>query len=108
MNTLKAPISPYLLVPAFGLAFCATAVELAPTDEQLAVPHSKPLGQQFPPTLAGQLDQPVAQAPVGVVTVAADPTGTTIVTPLLIMVVESIGGQDVVSQSLPVRQQPPR
>ncbi len=80
---------------------------MAPTDEQLAVPHSHPLGQQSPPTLAAQFDQPEPQVPVGLVTVAAEPTGTTTVTPLLIMVVELTTGQDVVSQFLPVRQQPP-
>jgi hypothetical protein len=96
-----------LLDPAFGLAFCSTAVELGPEEEQLAVPHSQPLGQQFPPTLAAQLDQPVAHVPVGLATVAADPMGTTIVTPLLRIVVELMTGQEVVSQFLPVRQHPP-
>jgi len=77
-------------------------------DVQLAVPHCHPLGQQFPPTLAAQVDHPVAQAPEGVATVAAEPTGTTIVAVPLIIVVELVGGQDVVSQFLPVWQHPPR
>jgi hypothetical protein len=46
----------------------------------------------LPPREASQLVQPVAQLPVGEATVAADPTGTTIVTPLLTIVVELAGG----------------
>jgi hypothetical protein len=74
---------------------------------QLAVPHCHPLRQQFPPRLAGQLDQPDAQFPEGTASVAAEPTGTTIVWPLLTIVVELTGGQSVVLQSLPVLQHPP-
>jgi hypothetical protein len=74
---------------------------------QLAVPHCHPLGQQLPPTLAAQVDHPEAHAPEGVANVAAAPTGTTTVTPLLMIVVELVAGQDVVSQFLPVRQHPP-
>ncbi len=98
---------PPLLTPAFGLAFCKYAVVVAPGDEQLAVPQSHPLGQQSPPRVASQVVQPVAQFPVGLFAVAAGPTGTTIVTPLLMIVVELVTGQDVVSQFLPVRQHPP-
>lgn len=76
-------------------------------DVQLAVPHCHPLRQQFPPRLAAQLDQPEAQLPEAVARVAAGPTGTTSVTPLLISVVELTAGQSVVAQSLPVLQHPP-
>ena len=102
----NCPYTPKLAAPP-GLAFCKTVVLLGPIDEQLAVPHPQPLGQQFPPTLAAHVSQPEAQAPVGVATLAAEPTGTTTVTPLLMIVVELVGGQDVFSQLRPVRQQPP-
>lgn len=98
---------PLFLCPIFGLSFCNKAVLVAPTEEQLAVPHCQPLGQQFPPSLAAQVAQPVAQVPVGVATVASEPTGTTIVATPLMIVVELVGGQDVVWQSRPVRQHPP-
>ena len=74
---------------------------------QLAVPQSHPLGQQFPPILAAHVDHPVAQVPVGVATVAAAPTGTTMVCPLLIIVVELVVGHDIFAQSLPIWQHPP-
>jgi hypothetical protein len=67
------------LRPLLGLPFWTSPVAEGLSEVQLAVPHSQPEGQQFPPTLAAQVDQPVAQGPVGVATVAADPTGTTIV-----------------------------
>jgi hypothetical protein len=104
-----APKPPFLrlLTPKLGLPFCKYAVVVAPGDEQLAVPQSHPLGQQFPPRVASQVVQPVAQLPVGLFTVAASPTGTTTVTPLLMIVVELVTGQEVVSQFLPVRQHPP-
>ena len=95
------------LVPILGLFFCSTAVLVGETEVQLAVPHCHPLGQQFPPRLAAQLDQPEAQFPEGTAKVAAEPTGTTIVTPLLTIVVELTAGQSVVEQSLPVLQHPP-
>lgn len=96
-----------LLTPILGLSFCATSVAVEEIEVQLAVPHCQPLRQQFPPRLAAQLDQPEAQFPDGVATVAAEPTGTTTVTPLLMIVVELTAGQSVVSQSLPVLQHPP-
>jgi hypothetical protein len=103
----KLPRVPAFLIPEFGLSFCLTPVWVGEIDVQLAVPHCHPLGQQFPPRLAGQLDHPDAQFPDGVATVAAEPKGTTTETPLLMIVVEVIGGQDVVSQFLPVLQHPP-
>jgi hypothetical protein len=69
------------------------------SEVQLAVPHTQPEGQQLPPTLEAQVDHPVAQSPVGVATVAADPTGTTIVWPLEMIVVEEVTGQDSFAQS---------
>jgi hypothetical protein len=83
---------PLLATPPFGFSFCTTAVELAPGEVQLALPQLQELGQQLPPTEASQVAQPEAQFPVGVVTVAAGPTGTTIVFPLLTIVVESVAG----------------
>ena len=84
-----------------------TTVAVASTNKQLVSPQLYPLGQQLPPTLDAQLNHPVAQLPVGLVTMAADPTGTTTVTPLLMIVVDEMAGHDVVSQFLPVRQHPP-
>jgi hypothetical protein len=99
--------APRLLTPTLGLDFCRYAVVVAPGDEQLAVPHCHPLGQQFPPTVGSHVAQPVAQLPVGLVSVAAGPTGTTIVIPELTIVVELVAGHEVVSQFRPVRQHPP-
>jgi hypothetical protein len=82
------------------------------TVVQLEVPQAKPVGQQPPPTLAGQLDQPVAQeSEVAVVLVLSVTmpvlTGTTTVTPSEIIVEEEeAGGQDVLLQSRPIRQHP--
>ena len=87
----QAP-TPLLAAPSFGLSFCTVAIELAPGEVQLAVPQAQELGQQFPPTEASQVAQPEAQFPVGVVTVAAGPTGTTIVFPLLTIVVDAVAG----------------
>jgi hypothetical protein len=95
------------LIPKLGAFFCPTSVLDGDVDVQLAVPHCHPLRQQFPPREAAQLDQPEAQLPEGVERVAAGPTGTTIVTPLLTIVVSLTAGQSVVEQSLPVLQHPP-
>ena len=95
------------LIPILGAFFCPTSVLDGEMDVQLAVPHCHPLRQQFPPREAAQLDQPEAQLPEGVERVAAGPTGTTIVTPLLTIVVSVTAGQSVVAQSLPVLQHPP-
>jgi hypothetical protein len=93
--------------PLFGVSLGESAVDVASTREQLAVPHPYPLGQQFPPKLAEHINQPDAQFPVGLAVVAAAPTGTTTVTAEEMMVVEDVAGQDVVSQFRPVRQHPP-
>lgn len=105
--TAPKPPGPQLLTPTLGLAFCRYAVPVASVDEQEAVPHCHPLGQQLPPTVGSQVAQPVAQLPVGEVSVAAVPTGTTMVTPEETIVVELVAGQEVVSQFRPVRQHPP-
>ena len=96
-----------LLPLLVGASLGDTTVVVASTREQLAVPHPYPDGQQFPPTLAEQVNHPEAQLPVGLAVVAAAPTGTTTVTPELMIVVEDVAGQEVVSQFRPVRQHPP-
>ena len=107
--TAKPPYPmPTLPTPEFGLPFCTTAVCVGDNEEQLAVPHSYPVGQQFPPKLAAQLLHPVAHTPVGLFSAAPVPTATTRVTPSLTSVVELVAGQSVVWQFRPVRQQPPR
>lgn len=98
--TFKRPATP---AGSFG----EIAVVVASTKEQLAVPHAYPEGQQLPPTLAAQVNHPEAQLPVGFAVVAAAPTGTTMVTPELMIVVDEVAGHEVVSQFRPVRQQPP-
>lgn len=105
----NASIAPLFstLAPEFGASLAETTVAVASTREQLAVPQSYPDGQQFPPTLAAQVNHPEAQLPVGTAVVAAAPTGTTIVAPEEMMVVDEVAGQDVVSQFRPVRQHPP-
>lgn len=80
-------------------------------------PHRYPVGQQPPPTVSAQLNHPLAHRPIllllllllvaAVAVPVAVITGTTIVTPSLAIVVEGVAGQDVVSQSRPVRQHPP-
>ena len=84
-----------------------TAVAVAWIKEQLAVPQAYPEGQQFPPKVAAHVDHPEAQLPVGFAVLAAPPSGTTIVTPELMIVVDEVAGHEVVSQFLPVRQHPP-
>lgn len=105
----KIPLEAICLVPMLVVpSFEATAVAVAPTLEQPSVAHVYPEGQQFPPTEAAQLNHPVAHDPAVLVAVeAAVPTGTTIVSPAVTIVVELVAGQEVVWQSLPVRQQPP-
>lgn len=96
-----------ILAPSLGLPLSTTAVAVAEREVQLTLPHAYPLGQQFPPSLTAQLVQPVAHAPVGLAEVAAGPTGTAIVRPLLMMVVELVVGQETFSQFRPTRQHPP-
>lgn len=73
---------------------------------QLA-PHSYPDGQHPPPTLAGQLDHPLAHLPV--LAVELLPVGAAIVSPVLVTTaVLAEAGQLVLSQSRPTRQHPPR
>lgn len=99
INAIPADMSQFTLLlttPLLVPPFCATAVLVAPADEQLAVPQLQPSKQQPPPTLAAQVDHPVAQGPVGLATVAAGPRGTTIVLPSVTIVVELVAGQNVV------------
>ncbi|QKX56110.1 uncharacterized protein TRUGW13939_03210 [Talaromyces rugulosus] len=96
-NLPPTPGSPFPTVPV--AVPDAVAVQLAP--------QANPLGQHPPPAEAAQLNHPVAQEPAEAV-VAALPVGTATVTPPESMtVVEDVVGQDVVSQSRPVRQHPP-
>lgn len=99
-----------LVAPTASLL--VVTVLVAPTLEQLSEPHAKPVGQQFPPKLAAQELQPLAQLPpvpaLSLAVVVAEPVrGTTMVSPALMSVVLAVAGQSVVAQSRPVRQQPP-
>ncbi len=67
-------------------SFAPVCVLVGPVLVQLSGPQDHPLGQQLPPSVAAQLYQPVAQVP-GAVVVAAPVSGTTIVTPELMIVV---------------------
>lgn len=88
--------------PPLSGAVLATVDDPA-TAAQL-VPQANPVGQQPPPTVSAQLNQPCAHRPAPPVMVW---TGTTMVSPFEIAVVEGVTGHDVVSQSRPVRQHPP-
>lgn len=106
--THPSPCPTLFLTPCPGIPFCMSEVEDALTELQLVMPHSHPLGQQSPPKVAAQLVHPRAQfCVVELMLVAAGPTGTTTVTPPVIIVVELVGGQSLVWQSLPVLQQSP-
>lgn len=95
--------------PALGSTFCTVAVAVVALSVQLAVPHAYPLGQHpaIGPASLGHKNQPPAHVDVGNVAVfVRSVAGTTSVTPFDVMVVEDTGGQEVVIQSRPVRQQP--
>lgn len=93
-----------------GSAFCTVAVAVAAESVQLAVPQRYPLGQHpaTVPASAPQRNQPPAHVAVDVADAAARASvrGTTMVAPWVMMVVLATGGQEVVLQSRPVRQQP--
>lgn len=83
------------------------------TPEAVAVhcsPHAYPFGQQFPPSLAGQLNHALGHDPPCAAPFVATeaPEGATTVTPFVAMtVVEEGTTQDpVVWQSRPTLQQP--
>lgn len=89
-------------------ASLATVVATEPVAVQILAPQAYPLGQQSPPAVSAQLNQPPGHLPV----VREDPddavvTGMTIVFPSEVKVVEDVVGQEVVSQSRFVWQQPP-
>lgn len=86
-------------LPWFGAFFC---VSCCPCALQLSAPQLYPLGQQPPPSPAGQSAHPFAQLSPPVVAAA-----TVASLPWMIVVV-SCAGQDVVSQFRSTRQQPPR
>lgn len=106
-NTSHQPL--VNLAPAPACSLMTVAVAVPALDAVQLLPHTYPLGQQPPPTDAAQLNHPMAQEPLLCATVvAALPVGTATVIPfVLIRVVEDVAGQEVVSQFLPVRQQPP-
>jgi hypothetical protein len=102
---------PLLLIAPFGASFPTTDACM-PETVAVAVqllPHTKPVGQHPPPSLAAQLDHPVAHTPVKM-ELAVRPLDavTMMVTPLLsISVARALVGHEVGAQSLPRRQQPP-
>jgi hypothetical protein len=91
-----------------GNSFCIVAVTVAAESVQLAVPHMYPVGQHpdTGPASTPQRNQPLAHVVAVGVKALASVTGTTMVAPFVVIVVLAIGGQDVVLQSRPVRQQP--
>lgn len=107
---LPRPLIPPQPPAAFpGSAFCTVAVAVAAESVQLAVPQTYPLGQHpsTAPAPAPQRNHPFAHVAVGVDAAAwASVRGTTMVAPWVMIVVLAMGGQDVVLQSRPVRQQP--
>lgn len=95
--------------PLVACSFATVVADAVSVAVQLA-PQAKPVGQHPPPTVSAQLNQPLAQRiplPLPPEFSVAVVTGTTIVTPFDVIVVEDVVGQDVVSQLRPVRQQPP-
>lgn len=96
-------ISPFLAAPLPGNSFATEAVALPVARKQLAVPQLYPEGQHpaVGPALEGHTDHPFAQV-ASVVVLGTSVAGTTTVTPLEMMVVEAVVGQDVVWQSRPV------
>lgn len=104
---------PSIFTAAFpGNSFATEAVALPVARKQLAVPQLYPVGQHpaVGPALEGQMDHPLAHVEASEAVVAAAVaavTGTTMVAPLEMMVVEAVVGHEVVWQSRPVWQQPP-
>ena len=103
-------ITPALSTPAPLLVGCsfATVVATEPVAVHILAPHAYPLGQQPPPAVSAQLNQPPGHLPVPPEELD-DPViaGATIVLPSDVNVVEDVFGQEVVSQSRFVWQQPP-
>ncbi|KAJ5587811.1 uncharacterized protein N7459_003576 [Penicillium hispanicum] len=75
------------------VVFAAVAMQLDP--------QANPVGQQPPPAVSAQLNQPCAHLPV-VWELRPVVTGSMTVTPSDVNVVEDVVGHDVVSQSRPV------
>lgn len=88
-------------------ASLATVVATEPVAVQILAPQAYPLGQQSPPAVSEQLNQPPGHLPVLLEEPEAVVTGITIVFPSEVNVVEEVVGQDVVSHSRFVWQQPP-
>jgi hypothetical protein len=107
----KAPIANIALIECRLAAFSGWLLARVPLADTLATavqlePHAYPVGQHPPPTVSAQLNQPLAHRPVPLAAVVVW-AGTTMVRPSDVMVDDALTGQDVVSQSRPVRQQPP-
>lgn len=122
-NPKPTPLSTATLGASFPTLLCPDTVAVQ------EAPQTNPLGQQPPPSACPQPYHPLAQFPLGPVVLLGgeDPPGVvvdvyvitptevaplppaTIVRPLLTTTeVLASAGQDVVSQFLPTRQQPPR
>lgn len=94
------------LVAALG-----ASLSTFPCPETVAVqlaPQTKPDGQHPPPTLAPHVCQPVLQVPEGAAA-ALDAGVPAMIVRLLVVTTPTVadGGQEVVSQFRPTRQQPP-
>jgi hypothetical protein len=92
-------------LPLLAVACSLATVECAAVAVQLC-PHAYPDGQHPPPAVSEHLNHPLAHFPV---VLELDPvaTGSTIVKPFEINVVDEVVGHDVVSQFRPVWQHPP-
>lgn len=98
---------PPLVCSLFTVPVAVVAVPLA-LAVQLSEPHANPLGQHPPPSPSAHPNHPLAQASVAVAFASDSDSGATIVSrPLDATVVETVAGQDVVSQFRAVRQHPP-
>ena len=94
----RSPQTSVLVLANHGLVVCAEHCEAA--EELLREVERRVALSAATISEAEQVAHPVGQAPVGLFTNAAEPTGTTTVTPLLMMVVELTGAQDVGLQSI--------
>jgi hypothetical protein len=100
---LTPTITPEIPIPPAPLlvgASLATVVATDPVAVQILAPQAYPLGQQPPPAVSAQPNQPPGHFPVRL----EDPddpvvTGIAIVLPSDVNVVEDVVGHEVVSQS---------
>lgn len=100
-STLTPQMAPIFRLVALLCVACSLAtVVFAAVAVQLD-PQAYPVGQQPPPAVSAQENQPLAHLP-GLREPPPVLTGTTTVTPSDINIVEDVVGHDVVSQSRPV------